>query len=360
LAEASERAGKPDEAKQLYDKALAQKPDYLPALLGSARLLDREGKLDQAVASYQKTLVKHPQEGTVYNDLGLCLQRQGKVTEALNCFQQAVRLQPDKKLFRNNYAAALVQANRPSEAFQQLVAVHPEAVAHYNLGCMLARAGNEPSAVAAFQQALSVDRSLTAAQDWLTRINSSHQQESPYHPAPTLPEQTASVNEREDATSTLVIRTDRTVPSEEKMVARAARSTYTTESPQMNEDTAPPSRPQAQAPAENPLRQNSEFNSRSSLRAAVEPKAAPPAAVKAEEPKLDWSKPPEEPAAPVAPLPPIQMPGNEPEKTSPPATVASPVRAPTRNIDVEYPSSSPISPRGADALPPTPNRYYGG
>ena len=61
-----------------------------------------------------------------------------KSTAALD---EAVRIQPAVVLYRNNIAMVLVDLGQIEAAYSHLAAVHPEAVAHYNLGYLLLKKG---------------------------------------------------------------------------------------------------------------------------------------------------------------------------------------------------------------------------
>ena len=91
----------------------------------------------------------------------------GKVIEALQFFQQ---IYPREGLPHNNLAVAYAMLGRDQEAFQQLVAVHPPAVAHYNLGYLLKRTGKVEEARQSFAQAVRLDPSLAPAKQCLAEL----------------------------------------------------------------------------------------------------------------------------------------------------------------------------------------------
>ena len=125
-------------------------------------------------------MAKYPEEAGVYNDLGLCYQRRGMLDESVAMLRKATQLQPERPLYHNNLATVLVDAERNDEALAQLLAVNPPAVAHYNLGCLLHRKGNDPLAADHFQQALVDDPTMRAAQQWLAKLGP----QPPPDPAP--------------------------------------------------------------------------------------------------------------------------------------------------------------------------------
>jgi Tfp pilus assembly protein PilF len=170
MAHVKEHGGDFVDAERHYQEALRQAPADLPALVGYAHLKDHLGQLDQATALYQQAAIQHPRQASVHNDLGLCLHRRGLLKESIASLHAAVDLAPDKKLYRNNLATALVDAGRPVEAYQQLAAAHGEAVAHYNLGYLLASKGDHRQAAAEYQRALALDPSLSPAREALAQL----------------------------------------------------------------------------------------------------------------------------------------------------------------------------------------------
>lgn|GEM_PF-1758818 len=155
-----------DGAKAQYEKALKEAPNNYPALIAYARMEDRRGNSAAAIKLYQQAIAKHPQQAGAYNDLGLCHARAGKYMEASNQLAKAVEKLPSKALYRNNYATVLIEQNRLQEAASQLSAVHPPAVANYNVAILLQKKGN-PAAAQYMTQAAQLDPNFMAAREWL-------------------------------------------------------------------------------------------------------------------------------------------------------------------------------------------------
>lgn len=170
LAHMAERSGDLAKAEHHYRKALELAPKNAEALMGYAHMLDRQQKLAQAYELYRITAETYPGNASAHNDLGICCARQGKLEEAVTSIEKAVQLRPDQARYRNNLATVLVQANRLDDAFVHLSAAHPKSVAYYNLGFLLHGAGDKTGAARLFQEALSVDPSLTQARVWLERL----------------------------------------------------------------------------------------------------------------------------------------------------------------------------------------------
>ncbi|HEY1783897.1 MAG TPA: tetratricopeptide repeat protein [Pirellulales bacterium] len=179
MAVAQEQAGKLDAAEDFYKKALADDPKSLAVLTSYAHFEDRRRHLVAATKLYKKALAKHPEEASVYNDLGLCYQRRGLLPEAVTMLSKAIELQPERPLYRNNLATVLVDSGRTDEALGQLMIVNTGGLAHYNLGCLLHRKGNDAQAAEQFQLALVDDPTMRAAEQWLAKLGPQPPQAEP-------------------------------------------------------------------------------------------------------------------------------------------------------------------------------------
>ena len=94
--------------------------------------------------------------------------------EAVALLTKATQLQPKRPLYHNNLAAALVEAGRHDEALAELLVTNNEAVAHYNLGCLLHRSGDDSLASTHFRQALDYDPTMTRPA-WLVKLDGPQQ-----------------------------------------------------------------------------------------------------------------------------------------------------------------------------------------
>jgi Tfp pilus assembly protein PilF len=162
-----ENQNKFGEAEQQYEKALKASPNDLNTLVGMARLHDRQGDSAKALSFYQRAVKAHSKSALVHNDLGLCYARQKQLDKSLQSLNKAVELQPENARYRNNLATVLVEAGHTREALAQLSQVGSEAVAHYNVGYLLHKRGQQGEAVQHLQQAIALDPNLTPAREML-------------------------------------------------------------------------------------------------------------------------------------------------------------------------------------------------
>ncbi|MCE9527877.1 MAG: hypothetical protein K8R36_17685, partial [Planctomycetales bacterium] len=106
---------------------------------------------------------------------------------AQQMLQKAVEMEPGKPNYRNNLASVLVDMGRPADAYQHLVAVQPESVAHYNLACLLESRGQMDQAVEHLYQAIGKDQSLTPAREMLAQIQGGSSQQTMQMASATVP-----------------------------------------------------------------------------------------------------------------------------------------------------------------------------
>ena len=201
MARMSDQGGNTPHARSMYHRALTIDSKNLEGMLALARLEDREGQLDAALHYYQQAVHSHPQSAKALNDLSLCFARRGQLTEAMPPLEQAIRLQPAKPLYRNNIAKVLIEMNQVQGALQHQSAVHPPAVAQYNVGVLLHQRGRDAEAVQFLAGAIQADPRLTAANTLLTQLTSNTQQYAQ-----------ANVQQTSAATNDYVLPTPQTSP----------------------------------------------------------------------------------------------------------------------------------------------------
>lgn len=187
MAQLSHRGGDVSQARTLYQKALVRDPKHLEALMGAARMEDREGQLDVALMLYKRAAEAHPRNATAVNDLALCFARRGDLATAHQVLEQAVRLEPGKPLYRNNVAKVLVEMNRLDQATGHLSAVHPPAVANYNMAVLLSERGRTGDALNYLTAALAIDPRMPPAQAMLAQLTAPPQGSADYSIVQTTP-----------------------------------------------------------------------------------------------------------------------------------------------------------------------------
>jgi len=107
LAAALDHQGKPAEAIEHFQTALAINPNYLDAHFNIANAMVRQGRLAEAVAHYQKAVAITPNDWEARNNLADALYRQGKIHAALGQWREVIRFQSTDIALLNKMAWVL-------------------------------------------------------------------------------------------------------------------------------------------------------------------------------------------------------------------------------------------------------------
>ena len=162
-ARLAEQAGDVQKALGLYDTALRKDGRDRSALIGLARLQHKIGKTDSAIQVYRNALNVYRGDPVIMNDLGICYAKQKRLNESISMLQAASDAAPDREMYLNNLAAALVEANRTGEAMARLSKARGPAMANYNVGYLLDKAGRKNESAVYLNQALEVDPNMRQA-----------------------------------------------------------------------------------------------------------------------------------------------------------------------------------------------------
>jgi len=155
LGQVLKMTGKPAEATAEFDRALAEQPSSVDALLGLADAYRMTGD-PKAEATYRRALALQPSYWAVYNQLGFFYYRGGRYADAIPMFRQAIRRRPDSVRVYNNLGAALFKIDRFAEArqaYQDSIRISASDGAYTNLGNLEYYVGNYKAAAAAFEEA---------------------------------------------------------------------------------------------------------------------------------------------------------------------------------------------------------------
>jgi len=164
-ARMAEQNGRPDVAREHYQKILKKDTTNRNAVIGLARLYYRGGDLSSAERLYRKGLSMYRNDAVIMNDLGLCYARKGQLNESISMLQAALQVSPGREMYINNLAAALVEANRNKEAVAYLTQAHGPDQANLQVGYMLREAGRQDLAIEFLDNALALNPNLQAARD---------------------------------------------------------------------------------------------------------------------------------------------------------------------------------------------------
>ena len=157
-AEAYLTLGDSEQARQLFNVMLKQRPDYAEALLGLARIAVGSAQLDEAAALIERSLAKQPGDIDSLRLKGDLLRMRGKNDEALRVYQQILALRPNSTFIHIDLANLHIQAGRFVDAKAEidaarksapnsLIVLHAQALLDF-------REGKQKAALEALQQVL--------------------------------------------------------------------------------------------------------------------------------------------------------------------------------------------------------------
>lgn len=156
-------------AAENYRTVLQKMPNDVRALAGYGRVQDQLGNTVEGEKYLRRACELAPNEPATWNDLAHSHYRRSNLGEAISCEQQAVKLQATDPQYRSSLAKFLIDAGRTDEAVQNLAAVHGEAMAHFQVGCLLDEKRSTDLARQHVQRALTLNPGLTPARQLLDR-----------------------------------------------------------------------------------------------------------------------------------------------------------------------------------------------
>lgn len=158
-------------AIRLYEQALEQNPDHIPAYEGLAGVCFALKDYDRAVENFQRLIALDPRNAAPLVNLGAAYNRQGKFQEAVKVLRQAMAR--DRRCAEAYYnlgtaQRGLQQLSMAVSAFKETIRLSPEMYdAYVNLGQVLLEMGNPTQAVLNFERALQLKANLPRAQHGL-------------------------------------------------------------------------------------------------------------------------------------------------------------------------------------------------
>ena len=127
LAEIRRTENRYDEARDLYEMALADQPDSLSFGTALASMELGLGRFGEARAAIEALLEHHPEDPGLLNNLGIAAQRAGDEEAALNAFSRAVAAAPGYVRAQLNYGRLLLSRGDRGAAAGHLEVVTKEA-----------------------------------------------------------------------------------------------------------------------------------------------------------------------------------------------------------------------------------------
>ncbi|MBF0482072.1 MAG: tetratricopeptide repeat protein [Desulfovibrionaceae bacterium] len=152
------QTGRREAGIQDLTRAVTLNPNNPGAFYNLGAALAEQGRLDEAIARYLDALRLKPDYPQALSNLGIALQEQGQLDEAVARYEEALRFAPDFPQALNNLGTALAAQGRLEEAvarYEEALRLKPDyPQALSNLGVALKAQGKLDQAVARFEQAL--------------------------------------------------------------------------------------------------------------------------------------------------------------------------------------------------------------
>jgi serine/threonine-protein kinase len=155
------------EAVEVYQKAIAFKPDSGGAYLNLGVVLATQNKLAEAVAAFRKAIELKPDCPLAHLNLGAALEKKGDVEGAIAEYREAVRRNPDNVIARRTLGGALSRKGDVDGGIAECrAAVHlnkHDPHSHYTLGVALWRKGDLDGAIAEYRETIRLHKPHSSA-----------------------------------------------------------------------------------------------------------------------------------------------------------------------------------------------------
>ena len=163
----------PEQARQMYEQALALAPDDYFLHGNFQRFLEKRGYLAPATAEAKRCCELVPQLPGGYYYTGTLLVREGKIAEAKEYFSRALAIRGNYAEAQNGMGEILANQQKTAEAidwFKRAIRADPNYVETYlNLGFLQQSRGEVDAAMASYQKAASLEPEGPA--DYFNRAN---------------------------------------------------------------------------------------------------------------------------------------------------------------------------------------------
>jgi tetratricopeptide (TPR) repeat protein len=163
LAEAKEwhKAGRVDEAEEVYRALLEQDPRNAEAQHMAAIVCLQKGRLEEAEQFFLQAISLDGRNANYQLNLGNALGAQGRVSEALESYRRAIELDPEHLEAMSNASSALLVIGRPGEAVsycRRILELRPDDIdARLNLAAAHIEARDTLAAIAILREGLEVE-----------------------------------------------------------------------------------------------------------------------------------------------------------------------------------------------------------
>jgi tetratricopeptide (TPR) repeat protein len=143
-----------------WRKAVALKPDYAEAYCNLGVAFERIGQLPKAIAAYREAVALKPDFANAHYKLGVALEKTGQLPEAIAAYRPGAipKHARSRRISRDARQSPRGRGRSSQQSYREAVALKPDddALAHYNLGVVSAKARQFPEAIAAFRKSVAL------------------------------------------------------------------------------------------------------------------------------------------------------------------------------------------------------------
>jgi protein O-mannosyl-transferase len=178
LGQALAAAGKPEDARDEYTKALNIDPTYVSAMVSMSSYYNLHRNYDEAISCLNAALKIRPDSDQAHYDLALAFSGQGKTAQAIDEYRTTLKINPrhDKALV--NLGATFAQQGDLTNAiqlYQRAIEIAPNnPYAHNALGGALDAQGKLDDAVQQYSAALQIQPDFAEAHENLAMLLAGH------------------------------------------------------------------------------------------------------------------------------------------------------------------------------------------
>lgn len=160
-----EAAGRIEEAREHYERALQFDPELAPAHVNLISIYGTVGDYAKAKMHYRRSLEINPRLEESHYNFGVVCVMEGRYSAAADAFRKALEVNPSSPEAHNNLAYALEQLGRTDEAFRHYkLAVENKPdyrTAHFHLGRHFYNQGRYQEAIEHFNKTLVIEDERT-------------------------------------------------------------------------------------------------------------------------------------------------------------------------------------------------------
>ncbi len=143
-----------------YERAVAQAPDNVDALIGRARLRRRFRDIDGAIKDYNRIIELRPEIPDTWSHRGQAKRKTGDLNGAVSDYNRAIELDPGNASFYNNRGLVRQKLGDLPGSLADLsraIELNPElAAAHFNRACTKQKQNDATGALADLDRAISL------------------------------------------------------------------------------------------------------------------------------------------------------------------------------------------------------------